>query len=93
MPNNLGFRRNKILCTQQVVDVPIPVANARVEGGTAVFVDMEEPEAEQKSKSGDPDKDALDALAKTARGLQTAALTPNTERAMKGKPQNRTAAR
>ena len=93
MPNNLGYRRIKILCTQQVVDVPIPVANARVEGGTAVFVDVDEPKVEQKSKSDDPNKDALDALAKTARGLQTAALTPNAERAMKGKPQNRIATR
>jgi len=72
-----GYRRIKIRCTQQIVDVPIPVAVARVEGGTAEYVDEEEKKPEKKALTGK---------------VETAAVTPPVETAVRSKPVNRTAA-
>ena len=76
MINEQGYRRIRIKCTQQVLDVPIPVAAARVNGGTAEYVDEDKPEVKK-----DPD----------AAKVETAAVTPNVERAMKPQAQSRTA--
>lgn len=79
MASEQGYRRIRIRCTQQVLDVPIPVAIARVEGGTAEYVlEEEETKPETKAIPGQ---------------VETAAVNPQAERAMKPKPQNRTAAR
>jgi hypothetical protein len=68
--------------SQQVLDMAIPQANAMVAGGMAEFVDEEKPEEIKKpEEKSEPVK------------VETAALTPKTERAMAAKPSNRAGSR